>query len=122
MIRLSSTRTRRSRLPAEYRSCGIAAGAGDAGSSPLTDCKFKPGIASAPMSSKESIYFLLVLVSERFHWQDSHEGSSILQNLTSGSADVRPVGADAPPSAGTAFNCPVFTVDFSAWVAPIARR
>ena len=29
---------------------------------------------------------------------------------------------DRIPPSGTAFNCPAFTVDFSAWVAPIERR
>src|SRR5262245_51166376 len=65
MMRLSSTRTRRSRLPAEYRSWGAAAGAGVGGSMPLTAFRFRPGIASAPMSSKESINDLLVIVPER---------------------------------------------------------
>src|SRR2546430_14595380 len=85
-----------------------------------------PAIASAPTSSKESIFSLPVLVLVRVHWQDSHSGSSILQYLVSASpvgraAAVAPA-AGIPSPAGTAFSWPAFTVDFSACVAPVARR
>src|SRR6267143_7061005 len=125
MMRLSSTRTRRWLLTAEYRSPESPAGAGDDGTSPLTDCRLRPGIVSAPMSSIESIFSLPVLVLASAHWQDSQSGSSILQNLISGSSDGRGAVAPAagiPSPAETAFSLPVLTVDFSACVAPIERR
>src|SRR5688572_3508924 len=43
------------------------------------------------------------------HWQASQSGLSIAQTFSR-------------VSEGTAFNSPVLTVDFSAWVAPIERR
>src|SRR5207247_9083696 len=97
MFRLSSTRTRRWLFPEEERPPESPAGAGGDGSSPLTDCRLRPGIVSAPMSSKESIFFLPVLVLAGAYWQDSQSGSSILQNLISVSPDDR--GAVAPRAA-----------------------
>src|SRR5256714_5833497 len=48
---------------------------------------------------------------ERDHWHASQSGVSTEQNLGS-----------SAPSVGTALSCPALEVDFSAWVAPIARR
>src|SRR5258705_7527207 len=108
MMALSSTLTRRWLLPAEYRSPAAAAGADASGINPLTVCRLRPGIASAPISSKESIFSPHLLVPARAHWQDSHSGSSILHNLVSGSSDAREAAAAGfaagiPPS-GTAFS------------------
>src|SRR2546422_2358994 len=55
---------------------------------------------------------------ERDHWHASQSGLSTAQNLASSAAD----SASLPPGAGTALSCPALEVDFSAWVAPIARR
>src|SRR5258708_7742929 len=107
MRALSSAGTRLWRLPAEKRSPGAAAGTDAGGINPLTACRLRPGIASAPISSKESIFSPRLLVPARGHWQDPHSGSSILQSLISGSPDGRgeaPLAADIPPPAGTAFS------------------
>src|SRR6267143_1725668 len=55
---------------------------------------------------------------ERDHRQASQSGLSTAQNLASSAAGC----ASMPPAAGTALSCPALEVDFSAWVAPMARR
>ena len=64
------------------------------------------------------------------HWQASHVGSSIAQNLTSvaGAALICACAVAAAASIAlrppdeTAFSRPDYTVDFSAWVALMVRR
>src|SRR5262249_5757401 len=60
------------------------------------------------------------------HWHAPLSGWSIWEIWPWGAAAPRWATAAAtagtPPSAGTAFSWPAFTVDFSACVAPIARR
>src|SRR5258706_509045 len=108
MICLSSTRMRRGALPAAKRS-SVPPPGGDGG-------------VEQPVAE----------IDAHCHWQASHSGLSIAQNLGS-SADAAPsptvladcaveAAADMPPSEGTAFSCPALLVDFSACVAPIARR
>ena len=52
------------------------------------------------------------MARKAYHWQASQSGLSMAQNLMSLAAS----------GAGTAFNAPERTVDFSACVAPIVRR
>src|SRR5262245_46061623 len=51
---------------------------------------------------------------ESDHWHASQSGLSMAQNLGSAAASAAALG--------TAFSSPLLTVDFSAWVAPSARR
>src|SRR5207302_1509508 len=55
---------------------------------------------------------------DRDHWHASQSGVSTAQNLASPAADCPWM----PPAVGTALSCPALEVDFSAWVAPMARR
>ena len=126
MMRLSSTRMRRSSSALAAgaasrcaHSCRPPALASDAGMKPRTVCRPRPGIGETATSSSKLSMFISPVLSTTY-WHASHSAPSIEQNFGSAGSALLPV--EGLPPSGTAFNCPVFTVDFSAWVAPIERR
>ena len=126
MMRLSSTRMRRSSSACADaaasccpRSCAPPALPDDAGMKPRTARRPRPGIGDTATSSSKLSMFISPVWSPAY-WHASHSGSSTEQNF--GSAGSALFAAEGIPPSGTAFNCPAFTVDFSAWVAPIERR
>src|SRR5512135_1297578 len=115
MMRLSSTEMRRKELPAAKRSSctGLAAEDGTKALFGLID---SPEIGfSFPSSSKLSMAHALLSCG---YWHASHSGLLIAQNLGS---EVSAASVFAA-AVGTAFSWPLLTVDFSACVAPSARR